>query len=97
MTDRAAFYGLTKEKIAPVTEQGDVAIIGGKPFPRDVAKKRKHLEEQIRREGFDQVMEARGRPHAGKRGRPVIHAKDDNQLWMIIREQTKPRKWKCAI
>ena len=58
VTDRAAFYGLTKEKIEPITEQGDVAIIGGKPFPREVAKKRKRLEERIRREGFEQVMEA---------------------------------------
>ena len=58
VTDRAAFYGLTKEKNEPVTEQGDVGIIGGKPFPGDVAKKRKRLEELIRLEDFDQVMEA---------------------------------------
>ena len=30
VTDRAAFYGLTKMNIEPVTEQGDVAIIAGK-------------------------------------------------------------------
>jgi len=58
VTDRAAFYGLTKNKIEPITEQGDVAIIAGKPFPRDVAKKRKRLEERINREGFGQVMGA---------------------------------------
>ena len=58
VTDRAAFYGLTKEKIEPISEQGDVAIIGGKPFPIGVAKKRKWLVERIRREGFEQVMEA---------------------------------------
>ena len=58
VTDRAAFYGLTKEKIEPISEQGDVAIIGGKPFPIGVAKKRKWLEERIRRDGFEQVMEA---------------------------------------
>ena len=58
VTDRAAFYGLTKDKIEPISEQGDVAIIGGKPFPRDVAKKRKRLEERIKRDGFEQVMEA---------------------------------------
>ena len=58
VTDRAAFYGLTKKKIEPVTMQGDVAIIGGKPFPRDVGKKRGWLEERIKREGFEQVMEA---------------------------------------
>ena len=38
MTDRAAYYGLTRQQIEPVTEQGDVALIGGKPFPRDVAE-----------------------------------------------------------
>ena len=59
VTDRAYFYGLTKEKIEPVTVQGDVVIIGGKPFPRDVAEKRRLLDEQIMREGFEQVMEAR--------------------------------------
>ena len=58
VTDRAAFYGLTKGNIEPVTEQGDVAIIVGKPFPIDVSKKRKRLEERINREGFEQVMEA---------------------------------------
>ncbi|MCP4577330.1 MAG: BREX-1 system adenine-specific DNA-methyltransferase PglX [Deltaproteobacteria bacterium] len=58
VTDRAAVYGLTKKKIEPVTVQGDVVIIGGKPFPKDVAKKRKRMEERIRREGFEQVMEA---------------------------------------
>ncbi|EFK05700.1 conserved hypothetical protein [delta proteobacterium NaphS2] len=58
VTDRAAFYGLTKNKIETVTVQGDVAIIGGKPFPKDVAEKRKRLEERINREGFEHVMEA---------------------------------------
>ena len=58
VTDRAAFYGLTKKKIEPVAMQGDVAIIGGKPFPRDVGEKRGWLEERIEREGFEQVMEA---------------------------------------
>ncbi|MEA2014830.1 MAG: SAM-dependent methyltransferase, partial [Thermodesulfobacteriota bacterium] len=45
VTDRAAFYGLTRDKIEPITEQGDVAIIGGKPFPSDVGKKRKRLQK----------------------------------------------------
>ena len=58
VTDRAAIYGLTKDKIESVTIQGDVAIIEGKPFLKDVAEKRKRLAERIRREGFEQVMEA---------------------------------------
>lgn len=58
VTDRAAFYGLTADKIEPVTEKGDVAVIGGKAFPKSVAKKRKLLEQRIARQGFEQVMEA---------------------------------------
>jgi SAM-dependent methyltransferase len=58
VTDRAAVYGLTKKGIEPVTLQGDVGLIGGKPFPRDVVEKRKRLVERIGREGFEQVMEA---------------------------------------
>ena len=58
VTDRAAFYGLTKKKIEPVAMQGDVAIIGGKPFPKNVGEKRRWLEERINREGFEQAMEA---------------------------------------
>ncbi len=45
VTDRAVYYGLTKNKIEPITEQGDVAIIGGRAFPRAVAAKRRRLEE----------------------------------------------------
>ena len=60
VTDRAAYYGLMKNKIEPITEQGDVAIIAAKAFPRAVAVKRKRLEERIRRQGFEQVMEAMG-------------------------------------
>ena len=58
VTDRAAYYGLTKQHIQPITEQGDVALIGGKPFPRHVAEKRKRLEGHIKQRGFEQVMEA---------------------------------------
>ena len=58
VTDRAAFYGLTAEKIEPVVEEGDVAVIGDTAFPRDVANKRQKIEERINRAGFEQVMEA---------------------------------------
>ena len=57
VTDRAAYYGLTPKKTEPVNEKGDVALIGGRAFPRDVAQKRKSLEERISRHGFEQVME----------------------------------------
>ena len=54
---RAAFYGLTAKSIEPVVEQGDVALIGAHAFSRNVVGPRKRLEEQIRRDGFEQVME----------------------------------------
>jgi hypothetical protein len=47
-----------KERIEPIVEQGDVAIIAGSPFPRSMAKKRKSLEKRVRQKGFDQLMEA---------------------------------------
>jgi hypothetical protein len=58
MTDRAAFYGLTADKIEPVVEKGDVAVIAGREHHRAVTKKRKQLEDRIQRHGFEQTMEA---------------------------------------
>ena len=58
VTGRAAFYGLTAKSIEPVVEQGDVTMIGAHAFPRNVADPRKRLEERIRQDGFEQVMEA---------------------------------------
>ena len=67
VTDRAAYYGLMKDRIEPITMQGDVAIIGGKPFPRDEAEKRKrldvflvHREPKVTRSGVQRLIE-RGR------------------------------------
>lgn len=57
VTARAARYGITKSKIEPVTVQGDVALIAGKPFPKAVAEQRRKLEERIKLRGFEQVME----------------------------------------
>ena len=57
VTGRAAFYGLTAKSIEPIVEQGDVALIGAHAFSRNVAGPRKRLEERIRRDGFEQVME----------------------------------------
>ncbi len=64
MTDRAAYYGLTSTKIEPVVERGDIAVIAGREHPKAIARKRKQLEERIKRIGsdwsksFDQLMEA---------------------------------------
>ena len=58
VTDRATHYGLTATKVEPVTEQGEVVLIGGRPFPKAVGAKRKKLEARIKKLGFDQTMEA---------------------------------------
>jgi len=58
VTDRAAYFGLTAKKTEPVVEKGDVAVIGGRSFPIAVARKRKALEDRIKRHGFEQTMEA---------------------------------------
>lgn len=58
VTDRAAFYGLTEKKIEPITENGDVAIIGGRAFPRSIVSKRNMLEARIAEQGFARTMEA---------------------------------------
>src|ERR1035437_476492 len=57
VTDRAHFWGLTESGSEPIEEKGDIAIIGGRPFPIKVATQRRGLEEHIRREGFFHVME----------------------------------------
>ena len=58
VTARAAKFGITAEHIEPIVEQGDVALIGDKAYPRSVAENRRKIEAQIEQQGFDQVMEA---------------------------------------
>ena len=58
VTARAASYGLTAKSVEPIVEEGDVARVGAHAFPRTAVEARKRLEEQIRRAGFGQVMEA---------------------------------------
>ena len=58
VTDRAALYGLTAECIEPMTKQGDVVLIGARPFSVDIAGPRERLAGQISCGKFEQVMEA---------------------------------------
>ncbi len=58
VTDRAALYGFTAKTIEPMTEEGDVVIIAGRAFPKQVAEKRKNLEARIKNLGFEQTVEA---------------------------------------
>ena len=59
VTDKASLlWVMTRDHVEPMETKGDVAIIGGKPFPRSMGELRGKLEGRIRRQGFDQVMEA---------------------------------------
>jgi hypothetical protein len=58
VTDRANMLGLSAKHVEPVEFKGDVALVGGRAFPRKVGELRKRLVARIQREGFDQVMEA---------------------------------------
>ena len=58
VTDRAHLLGLSDGHAEPIVVSGDVALIGGRPYPKKVAAQRKGLEARIQREGFDPVMEA---------------------------------------
>ena len=58
VTNKAAVYGLLPDEILPMREEGDVVIIGDRPFPRSVAKQRKELEARVRKDGFQQFIEA---------------------------------------
>ena len=58
VTDRANLLGLSKQGAEPIEVKGDVALIGGRPYPAKVASQRKGLEERIDAEGFQHVMEA---------------------------------------
>ena len=58
VTDRAASYGLRHDRIEPMIEQGEVVLIAGISVPRNIATKRKRLEDRITRHGFEPTMEA---------------------------------------
>lgn len=58
MKTRAAYYGITENKITPLQVKGDVAVIGGQEHPQKIAEKRRKLEARIARNGYDQTMEA---------------------------------------
>lgn len=57
MSKQAAKYGITKKKIEPAEQKGDLVLIGDRPFPASVIKPRERLLKRIEQQGFDQVME----------------------------------------
>ena len=58
VTRRAGTLGIQAGRVEAVTESGDVALIGGHPFPRSIVPLRKQLLDLIQRDGFDHTMEA---------------------------------------
>lgn len=57
VTNRAAKVGVTANSAAPVQMRGDLALINGQAFPREVATQRKVLDDAIRSRGFSVVVE----------------------------------------
>lgn len=57
MSKQAAKYGITKKKIEPAEQKGDLVLIGDRPFPASVIKPRERLVKRIEQQGFDQIME----------------------------------------
>ncbi len=57
ISKQAAKYGITKTKIEPAEQKGDLALIGDRPFPASVLKPRERLVKRIEQQGFDQVIE----------------------------------------
>jgi len=57
VTDRAHFYGLSKDKTEPIKVDGDFAIINGQAFPKAIADQREKLEERIASSTYEQVIE----------------------------------------
>ncbi|HZX49389.1 MAG TPA: BREX-1 system adenine-specific DNA-methyltransferase PglX [Nitrospirota bacterium] len=57
VTERAHYYGISKEKSEPCTVQGDFAFISGRVFPKGVVTARTALLDQIDKSSFLQVIE----------------------------------------
>jgi type II restriction/modification system DNA methylase subunit YeeA len=59
VTERANIYGIFgDQKIEPVEFQGDVALIDGRAFSKKEGELREKLVSRVKREGFQQVIEA---------------------------------------
>lgn len=58
VTERANFFGLSQKHIEPLEVNGDIALIGGRAFSKDIAPQREELEKKIQQKGFDQFIEA---------------------------------------
>ncbi|MBN2489153.1 MAG: BREX-1 system adenine-specific DNA-methyltransferase PglX [Methanosarcinaceae archaeon] len=56
--DRAAFYGIRPKEVLPVdSEHSDSIVIGGKVFNRKIKDQREYLVREVKRKGYEQVMD----------------------------------------
>ncbi len=56
VTEKAHLLGLSEKQIEPIEIKGDVAIIAGRPYPKEVGTIRQDLENRIRQDGFKLTM-----------------------------------------
>ena len=52
VTARANLFGISEKHIEPAEVKGDVAIIAGRPFPKQTEELRQRLIERIKKQGF---------------------------------------------
>ena len=57
VTERAHFYGISKDSVETCTVKGDFAFIAGRPFPKKLADTRKLLLDRIEKSSFSQILE----------------------------------------
>lgn len=57
VTDRANLMGLSESAVEQAELRGDVTLIAGRAYPKEVYAQRQALEARVNREGFRQVIE----------------------------------------
>jgi type II restriction/modification system DNA methylase subunit YeeA len=58
ITDKAALLGITAKEQILANITGDTAVINGRPYSTQIGKQQIELVERVKKEGFQQVMEA---------------------------------------
>ena len=58
VTDKAALLGISAKEQTPANITADTAVINGRPYSTQIGKQQIELVERVKKEGFQQVMEA---------------------------------------
>ncbi|MBM9518898.1 BREX-1 system adenine-specific DNA-methyltransferase PglX [Desulforhopalus vacuolatus] len=56
VTEKAHLLGLSENQIEPIETRGNVALIAGRPYPKDIGTIRQDLENRISQDGFELTM-----------------------------------------